>query len=62
MKDYNCKGQLVYTAGFSQLKAGKNILSWNGQDSKKKHCSAGVYLIKLQSKTGSAVQKVLLMK
>jgi hypothetical protein len=62
MKVYNCKGQLVYTAGFSQLKAGKNILSWNGQDSKKKHCSAGVYLIKLQSKTGSAVQKVLLMK
>ena len=54
---FNAKKEVVRKLKFSQLKAGENKFSWNGEDEKGNKAKAGDYKVEI-SATGTAGQKL----
>jgi len=59
---YNIKGQLVRTLVNEVIEAGHHTVIWNGTDRNAKKVSSGIYFYKMESKAGSDVKKMLLIK
>ncbi|MBK8557234.1 MAG: T9SS type A sorting domain-containing protein [Lewinellaceae bacterium] len=55
----NLSGQTVSSMHY-MAQSGLNTLTWKGQSSKGMDLSPGVYFIRLQTESGSVVQKVVL--
>jgi len=59
---FNSKGQFVKTLVNSNISSGDHSVVWNGTDNSGNGVTSGVYFYKLQTKTGIATGKMLLMK
>jgi len=59
---YNIKGQLVTTLINEVKEAGHHSIIWRGDDSRAKKVSSGIYFYKMDTKTGSDIKKMLLLK
>lgn len=59
---YNVKGQKVRELVCGTLPSGENKLNWDGKDASGQFLSSGLYFAKLDSASGKAVQKLLMVK
>jgi len=59
---YNIRGQLVHSQTLTSTRAGTNTALWDGRDRSGNSCPSGVYIIKLRTGHGTAVQKVTMIK
>jgi len=59
---YNIKGQLVKTLINETKEAGHHTVVWNGDDSRAKKVSSGIYFYRMETMAGSLVKKMLLLK
>ncbi len=59
---YNLKGQLIRTLVDEELKSGQHNVTWYGEDHRGTKVSSGMYLIRMESKSGNATRKILLCK
>jgi len=59
---YNIRGQLVRTLVNELKDAGHHSVVWNGDDSRDKTVSSGIYFYRMETKTGTFVKKMLLLK
>jgi len=60
---YNLKGQLVKTLVHNQtLPAGDHTLAWHGNTDAGENAASGIYFVKLQTKSNTSTQKMLLLK
>jgi hypothetical protein len=59
---YNIKGQLVKTLVNEYKEAGQHKVVWNGESEQGIKASSGVYFYRMETKTGSEVKKMLLLK
>ncbi len=62
LKIYNLKGQLVRTLIDSQLSAGEQSFTWDGQSTQGDQVSTGVYLYRLQTPQQNITRKMVLSK
>jgi len=59
---YNIKGQLVRVLINETKEAGHHTVVWNGDDSRAKKVSSGIYFYRMETKASSYVKKMLLIK
>ena len=59
VKVYNLRGELVRVLYEGQSKAAEQTLSWDGRSDQGQDLPSGMYLIRLQSKRGTQVQKTI---
>ncbi len=59
---YNIKGQLIRTLVDNDVVESGTSVVWNGHDDNGKKVSSGIYFARLTTKTGSAIQKMALIK
>ena len=59
---YNIRGQMINTLIDTVQTAGRHTVIWNGDDSNKNSVSSGVYFYKLETDSGSEINRMVLMK
>ena len=62
LRIYDTRGQLVTTLRNETMEAGTHQVTWNGTDQSGRNVSSGVYFSKLQTSSGTLLQKMMLMK
>ncbi len=59
---YNARGQLVRNLGASELRAGTQIMNWDGRDDSGRGCANGIYFLRLELGQEVYQKKILLLK
>ncbi len=62
LKIYNTRGQLVRNLHDGAIKAGTNILTWDGTDEAGASVATGLYLYRLKTPSATYTRKMLMMK
>ena len=62
LRIFDTRGQLVTTLRSEVMEAGEHEAVWNGTDQYGRVVSSGVYFSRLQTKSGTLLEKMLLMK
>jgi len=62
LRIYNALGQLVRVLVNGEAPAGSHRVRWDGKDEKGKKAAAGVYFYALETKTGSLMRKVVVVR
>ncbi len=59
---FNVLGEKVITLVDARLKAGEHQYTWNGRNQKGQIMPSGIYFYKLETKSGSQIRKMMLIK
>jgi len=59
---YNIKGELVKTLLKKELASGKHSVTWDGKNNHNKSVSAGIYLLKMNTKDYHSMRKMIMLK
>ena len=62
LKVYNVKGELVRTLIEGSSPAGEYKIDWNGANSRGNRVTSGIYFLRLETRGGSAVSKVVVSR
>jgi len=62
LRIFGTRGQLVTTLRSEVMEAGEHEAVWNGTDQSGRAVSSGVYFSRLQTKSGTLLEKMMLMK
>jgi hypothetical protein len=62
LKIFNVKGQLITTLFDGIAQAGSHTIEWNGTDSKNQTVSSGLYFYRLETKSRTIMNKMMLLK
>lgn len=62
LKVYNVKGELVKTLASGKADAGEHHAAWDGTNARGYRVTSGIYFVRLETKAGSAVTKIVVAK
>jgi hypothetical protein len=62
LKVYNVKGELVKTLASGKAEAGEHQAAWDGTNVRGYRVTSGIYFVRLDTKVGSAVTKLVVAK
>ncbi len=59
---YDARGRLVRVLEEGALPAGRHEFTWNGRDSEGRELPSGIYFIRVETRSGSATRKAVLLR
>ena len=62
LRIYNLAGQAVRTLVSGALPAGRHQVVWDGRDEQGRELGSGVYLVRLEARSGVLTRKLLMVK